>query len=150
MTIVVIAVFAVRPTLGGAVRAAQERAAVRRLVGLLNYSRTDAVARGRLVRVVCAPEEGAFWAEAQVDPWADRSDFQLLKVLGREQVLLPEEMLIAELSVGGQDATALSQSEIYFYPDGRTEGAVLVLLNGAGNEVILELYAATGRAIISA
>lgn len=149
MVIVAILFFSVRPAVTGILREAQERTALRQLVGLLTYARTEAVGSGRLVRVLCDPRHAAFWAEAQVDPRGDRSSFELLRVLGRSRVRMPETFAIAQLMVSGRDAS-LQGGEIYFYPDGRNDGLVLTLVGEAGREVMVEVLSATGRVLVSA
>lgn len=145
LTIVAILFFALVPAIGGMVKSARERTALRGIVGLLNYARTDAVTKGRLVRVVCDTGEGTLWAEAQVDPSVDRSEFDRLRVLGRAVVRVPETLAITGLTISGGDAAAESGAQIYFYPDGRTDGAVLAMVSQSGREVLIQLSPATGR-----
>jgi len=145
MTIIVIAFFALRPGIVGLRRGAENRKGLRQLVGLLTGARTEAIGGGKLVRVLCDPDGGVFWAEAQVDPAVDRDEFQLLRVLGREQVQLPPGLWLGDLMVAGQAAGAAAQNPIYFYPDGRTDGATVVLLDANGRELAVELALATGR-----
>jgi len=145
MTIIAIGFFALRPSFGGMLRGAQQRKAVGQLVGLLIGARTRAVASGVLVRVMCDAEEGVFWAEAQVDPAADRSQFELLRIQGRKQVMLPEWLALSDVISAGQSTSSSLQSAIYFYPDGRADGATLVLADAAGRETAVELAGATGR-----
>ena len=149
MTLIAIGFFAVRPVVATARRSAEKRAALRHLVSMLGYARTGAVAQARLVRVTCAARDGAFYAERQVDPRADRAEFELMRVLGRSQLVLPEELAIDELTVGGQDVGGLGEALIYFYPDGSTDGAALALLDRYGNETVIELSAVTGRVTVS-
>ena len=149
MTIIVIAFFSVRPMVATARRSAEKRAALRHLVSMFGYARTGAVAQARLVRVICEAGDGALYAERQVDPRADRSEFELMRVLGRSQLVLPEELVISELTVGGQDAGDLSEALIYFYPDGSTDGATLALQDQHGKETVIELSAVTGRVTVS-
>lgn len=148
LIIVAIAFFAIRPSFTRVIESARERAGVRQLVGMLAGSRTEALGRGRLLRVVCDVREGLFWAEAQVDPQVDRSEFEPIPILGREQLRLPNHLTIADVEVAGQSLTDLGYSEIYFYPDGRTDGAYLSLLNYTGREFVVELAAATGRVTV--
>jgi len=149
MTIIVIGFFAVRPVVATATRSAEKRAALRHLVSMFGYARTGAVAQARLVRVMCEARDGVFYAERQVDPRADRSEFELMRVLGRSRLVLPEELVIGELTVGGQDVGDLSEALIYFYPDGSTDGATLALQDQYGNETVVELSAVTGRVTLS-
>jgi Tfp pilus assembly protein FimT len=150
LIIVAIAFFAIRPSFTRVIESAQERAGVRRLVGLLAGSRTEALGRGQLLRVVCDVEAGLFWAEAQVDPQVDRSEFEVIPILGREHMRLPDHLAIIDFEVAGQSLADLGYSEIYFYPDGRTDGAYLSLLNDTGREFIIELASATGRVTVDA
>jgi len=149
IVIVILAIlfFALEPAFLGLVRNARHRAAIRSLVALLNYSRTEAVGTGRLVRVMCAPDEGLFWAEAQVDPGMDRSLFEPLAALGQRQTRMPDPLRVARLVVSGQQAAQGAQ--IYFYPDGRTDGADLILEDDSGREFAVELSPATGRVYVS-
>jgi len=149
MVIAGILFVAAQPSFSALMRGAQERAALRRLVGLLNSARTEAVASGRLVRVCCDPGRGELWAEAQLDPTGDRSAFELLRVLGRAQVMVPDSLHISKLLAGGRD-TRKRQAQLYFYPDGRTDGLLLVLADGRGREITVELSAATGRVTVGA
>lgn len=150
MTIIVIAFFALRPGIAGVRRGAENRKAIRQLVGLLTSARTEAIADGKLVRVLCDPDAGVFWAEAQVDRLVDPNEFQLLRALGREQVQLPPSLWLSDLVVAGQVAAAIGQSPIYFYPDGRTDGATVTLLDANGREVVIEVAPATGRVKLDA
>jgi len=149
MTIIAIAFFALRPGIAGVRRGVENRKSLRQLVGLLSGARTKAIAGGKLVRVHCDPDAGVFWAEAQVDPSLDRDEFQLLRVLGRDQVQLSSGLWLSDLMVAGQAAGAIAQNPIYFYPDGRTDGAAVVLLDANGSEVVVELAPATGRVELS-
>ncbi len=150
MVIITIAFFTLRPGIVSVRRGAENRTAIRQLAGLLTSARTEAVAGGRLVRVMCGPSAGIFWAEAQMDPAADRGEFELLRVLGREQVRLPHGLLLGEVLVAGQSVADPAQNPIYFYPDGRTDGATVLLLDANGREVVVHVAPATGRVSISA
>ena len=150
MTIITISFFALRPVFLGAIRSAERRAALRDVVGLLSSARTQAVAQGKLVRVVCADDESMFWAEIQVDPMEDRSEFEALPLMGRVRLRLPDHLTIIELKVGGQESIEAERNEIYFFPDGRTDGATLVLIDSADREVVIDLTPATGRVRIRA
>jgi prepilin-type N-terminal cleavage/methylation domain-containing protein len=149
LTIIVILFSAFRPGIAGILREADERTALRQLVGMLSYARTEAVGSGRLVRVVCEPRDGVFRAEAQSDPRGDRSKFDLLYVLGRSKVSLPASLTIASFTVSGQESTDQA-SQLYFYPDGRTDGLTLTLVGDPDRETIIELSPATGRVTASA
>src|SRR4030042_4510326 len=72
MMIIAIGFFALRPAFAGAIRGAQERTMLRGLVGLFTSARTEAIASGRLVRVVFEPTDGTFFAEVQSQPDEDR------------------------------------------------------------------------------
>ena len=133
MTIIAIGFLALRPGIMGVRRGAENRKSLRQLVGLLAGARTESIANGKLVR------------EAQVDPALDRDEFQLLRVLGREQVQLSSGLWLSDLTVAGQAAGAIAQNPIYFYPDGRTDGATMVLLDANGRELAVELASATGK-----
>lgn len=150
VAIVAIVFAAVRPALTGLFRGARERSGLRGIVGILSFARTEAVARGRLVRVLCDLREGVLWAERQVDPAVDRSQFELQSVLGRSQVRLPEVLTITDLTIGGQGAAGQPFGAIYFYPDGHTDGASLSLIGASGRGLLVELSPTTGRVTISA
>lgn len=149
MTIIAIGFLALRPGIVGVRRGAENRKSLRQLVGLLTGARTEAIAGGKLVRVLCDPDASVFWAEAQVDPALDRDEFELLRVLGREQVQLSSGLWLSDLTVAGQAAGAIAQNPIYFYPDGRTDGATVILLDANGREVAVDLAPATGRVELS-
>jgi type II secretion system protein H len=149
MVIIAIAFLTLRPGIVGVRRGAENRKSLRQLVGLLSGARTEAIANGKLVRVQCDPDASVFWAEAQVDPALDRDEFQLLRVLGREHVQLSSGLQLGDMTVAGQTAGAIAQNPIYFYPDGRTDGATVILLDANGREVVLDLASATGRVGIS-
>lgn len=149
MAILAIVFFAVSPSFEGLVRGARQRAALREVVSLLTYARTEAVSRGRLVRVSCQPDEGIFWMEAQVDPQGNRSQFALLRVLGRSQVVVPDPMRVAGVIVSGRPVDP-GTVEVYFYPDGRTDGLALTLADDTGKETLIELSSATGKVTLSA
>lgn len=145
MAVIAILFFALQPTFVGMVRGAQERAALGELVGLFNYARTEAVGSGRLVRVICEPREGLFWAEAQADPEQDRSQFDRLRILGRSEVRMSGPLTVAAMTVSGLEMADQPAAPVYFYPDGRTDGASLSLIDGAGRELTILLSSATGR-----
>lgn len=149
MTIIAIGFFALRPSFGGVLRGAERRAALRKLVGLLTSARTQAIARGKLVRVVCDPGERVLWAEVQVDPAVDRSEFELLPTLNRREVRLPDSLALVEVAVAGRPAETFIQAAIYFYPDGRTDGAELLLIDDRGRETAVALAPTTGRVTVS-
>jgi prepilin-type N-terminal cleavage/methylation domain-containing protein len=148
MTIAAIGFFALRPSFGGMLRGAQQRKAAGQLVGLLIGARTRAVAGGVLVRVMCDAEQGVLWAESQVDPAADRSQFELLRIQGRKQITLPEWLMLSDVISAGESVSSSLQSAVYFYPDGTADGATLVLADAAGREIVVELAAATGRVYV--
>ena len=150
MTIITISSFALRPVFLGAIRNAEKRAALRDVVGLLSSARTQAVAQGKLVRGVCALDEAMVWAEIQVNPMEDRSQFEALPLMGRERLRLPDHLVIIGMEVAGQEASESERNEIYFFPDGRTDGATLVLMDSADREVVIDLTPATGRVRIRA
>jgi prepilin-type N-terminal cleavage/methylation domain-containing protein len=145
MMIIAIAFFALRPAFAGAIRGAQERTMLRGLVGLFTSARTEAIARGRLVKVVFEPMEGAFYAEIQSEPDNDRSIFEPLALVGRSWVVLPEHMAIGKLEVAGRDLAGLGRTHIYFYPDGRTDGLAMLLVDPYGEDMVLEVSPTTGR-----
>ena len=149
MIIIAIAFFALRPGIGNVLRGAENRRAIRQLVGLLTSARTEAVAKGRLVRVMHDSAAGVFWAEAQIDPTFDRSEFGLLRLLGREQVRLPEWLILTDLVIAGQSTGDRVSDPIYFYPDGHADGAVLFLLDANGRELAVKVAPATGRVTVS-
>jgi prepilin-type N-terminal cleavage/methylation domain-containing protein len=150
LTIIVIAYLALQPVFTGAIRSARRRATLRRVVGLLTQARSEAVGRGRLVRVVCDAGEGVLWAEVQVDPAVDRSEFAPLRVVGSARVALPERFALTGLLVAGMDMTKERTAEIYFYPDGRTDGAELSLSDDEGREVTVKVAPTTGKVTLSA
>jgi prepilin-type N-terminal cleavage/methylation domain-containing protein len=145
MMIIAIAFFAVRPAVTRPLQANRERAGVRRVMSALVAARGRAVGEGRLVRVIVSPGDGALWADIQADPWTDRAAFTPLLLLGRRETVLPEELTIARLAIGGGTGGQADESAIYFYPDGRTSGAQLILEGATGQEFFVELLAATGR-----
>jgi len=149
LVIIAVLFFAFLPGITGILREADERTALRQLVGLLNYARTEAVGSGRLVRVVCDPRGGAFWAEAQSDPRGDRTKFEPLYVLGRGRVSLPASLTIAGFAVSGQESNDQT-SQLYFYPDGRTDGLTLTLVGDPDRQTIIEMSPVTGRVTASA
>jgi len=150
MTIIAIGFFALRPGIVGVLRGAENRKAIRQLVGLLTSARTEAIAGGKLVRVMCDPDAGIFWAESQINPTVDRNEFGVLRVLGRERIQLPPGLWLSEMALVGQSVEDPAQNPIYFYPDGRADGATLVLVDASGWEVAVKLIPATGRVTLSA
>lgn len=150
MMIIAIAFFALRPAFAGAIRGAQERTMLRGLVGLFTSARTEAIARGNLVRVVFEPAEGAFFAEIQSEPDNDRSLFDPLPLLGRTAVLLPDHIGIDSMEVAGRERADLGRTHVYFYPDGRTDGLAMLLVDPYGEDTVLEISPTTGRVRIHA
>ena len=148
MVIIAIGYLAVRPAIANMLRGSRERSVLRQVVGLLTSARTQAVAHGCLTRVACDFEEGKLWAETQVDPAQDPSEFEPLRVLGRDSVQMPEGMQIVCFSVGGRDEGTAVRSDIYFYPDGHADGAVITLENSAGRRIELEVLSATGQVML--
>ena len=145
MMIIAIAFFALRPAFAGAIRGAQERTMLRQFVGLFTSARTEAIARGRLVRVVFEPTDGTFFAEIQSEPDKDRSVFDPLPLLGWTAVPLPDHIGIRRLEVAGRERPDLGQTRIYFYPDGRTDGLAMLLADPYGEDMLLEVSPTTGR-----
>ena len=150
MVIIAIAFYAFRPSFAGVLRGAEKRGALRKVVGLLTSARAEAIARGTLIRVVCAPHEGLLWAEAQVDPTWDIYEFEPISLLGRPEVSLPRSLVISEVWIAGQAAVDAGDATIYFYPDGRTDGASLVLVGVDGNETVIDVAPTTGRVRLDA
>jgi type II secretion system protein H len=148
IAIVAILYFALQPNLAGMLRGSEERTALRQLVGLFNYARIEAVGKGRLVRVVYDPNDVVFWVERQSDPAGDRAAFEPIRVQGRSKVKVPEWLDVSQLVAAGQEAHQQG-AMIYFYPDGRTDGASLVLSDDKGREIVVEVSATTGRVTIS-
>ncbi len=145
MTIITIAFFALRPSFGGVLRGTRERTAVRQLVGMFTAAHAEAVARGRLVRVVFEPNRHAFFPEIQLAPEVDRTAFDPLPLLGKRVVRVPEHLSLMSLEVRGSEQRDVARTDIYFYPDGRTDGVVMVLGGGRGREVRVAVSPATGR-----
>jgi len=150
MVIITIGFFALRPTFAGAIMGAQERAAFRQLVGMFKAARSEAVAKGRLIRIVFDPATAVFHAEAQVEPHVDRSNFQPFSLMGRRNFPLPDHLGIGEIAVGGEFLGETDIIRIYFYPDGRTDGVEMVLVDWRGAETIVTITSATGRVRIRA
>jgi type II secretory pathway pseudopilin PulG len=145
MMIIAIAFFALRPSFVGAVKGSRERTAVRQVVGMLTAARAEAVARGKLVRVVFDPSQRAFFGELQSAPELDRAAFDPLPLLGRERVRVPAHLRLASLEVGGSGQHGVARTDVYFYPDGRTDGVVMVFGAERGRDVRLVVSPATGR-----
>jgi len=150
MTIMVIAFFAVRPAFSGALRNAQRRAVLRELVSLLTQARTEAVGRGKLVRLLCDPDRGTLSLEAQVDPAQDRSEFEPLPVEGKEAMSLPPDYSISRLEIGGLDVTGQGPGAVYYYPDGSNDGLVLKMEGPTGQQALIEVLPATGKVSLNA
>ena len=150
MMIIAIAFFAVRPVFAGVITSWQERNAVRQLVSLFVAARTEAVASGKLIRVAYDPASVSFYAEVQSRPQEDRQLFEALPLMGHSEVPLPDSLAIDTMEVGGLYVAAAQMPTVYFYPDGRTDGAAIVLLKASGRTVSLEIAPATGRVRLSA
>jgi len=156
MTIIVIAAFAVRPNFVRTIQADRENAAVREVMGLLSEVRSEAVVRGRLARIALAPGRQEVQGEMQAPPPDTlpatragteaqdyREQFDPLPVMGQGRVVLPDYVQIAGLMVGGTEAAA--EQMVYFFPDGRTTGAVIRLAGNTGQEYRIELSPTTGK-----
>jgi prepilin-type N-terminal cleavage/methylation domain-containing protein len=150
MVLIAIAFYAFRPNFAGVLRGAEKRGALRKVVGLLTSARSEAIARGTLIRVICSPREGLIWAEAQVDPTWDIYEFEPISLLGRPEVSLPQSLVIGEVWIAGQVAAGVGDATIYFYPDGRTDGASLVLVGEGGDETVIDVAPTTGRVRLNA
>ncbi len=150
MVIITIGFFALRPSFAGAVREAQERTAMRQLVGLFTAARAEAVARGMLIRVAYDPVETAFYAEAQRDPAQDRQLFEPLRLAGKRRVVLPEHLVLEAIEVSGIALPPDEAPAIYFYPDGRADQAALLMVRESGASAVLEILGATGRVSLDA
>ena len=150
MMIIVIAFFAVRPQFGNALNANRERAALRRVVGVLTVAHAKAVSEGRLVRVMLAPYKAAIWAEIQVDPRYDRAEFEVLALLGKRKVSWPEALAVNEMSIGGVESRGSDEAVIYFFPDGRTSGASFIFEGLTGQLFAVDLSPATGKVQVRA
>jgi len=149
MMIIAIAFFAVRPNFARSIQGNRDRAAVRRVVAVLTSARTQAVAHGRLVRLTISPDQSLLSAEVQSEPEVDKSQFDVLLLLGRAQAALPDYLTMADLMAGGESADGPGEEMIYFFPDGRTSGASFTLIGAAGGEFPLTLSPTTGRVQIA-
>lgn len=145
MVIITIAFFALRPSFAGAVREAEERNAMRQLVGLFTAARAEAVARGKLIRVAYDPDESAFYPEVQQRPEEDRQLFEPVTLVGKRRVLLPEHLILEGVEVGGMSLAPAEAPVVYFYPDGRTDGAAFLMVRDSGATAVLEILGATGK-----
>ena len=150
MTIIVIGFFAVRPAFSGALRNAQRRAMLREMVSLLIQARTEAVGSGKLVRLLCDPDQGTLSLEVQVDPAQDRSEFEPLPVTGREVMSLPPDYSVTGLEIGGMDVTGQGPGAVYYYPDGSNDGLVLKMEGATGQQAVIEVLPATGKVNLNA
>jgi prepilin-type N-terminal cleavage/methylation domain-containing protein len=144
MAVLAITGFALRPGIAGMINNAKERTAVRQLVSIFTAARAESVARGKLFRVVYDSGTASFSTEMQTDPVTDRSSFKTVRLIGRQRFNLPQQLSLAELWIAGQQIES-PLAEIYFYPDGRTDGAWLLLENDRGAETIVSVASATGR-----
>jgi general secretion pathway protein H len=150
MMIIAIGFFAVRPWFVGVIRGARERSALRQLVSLFTAARVEAVGTGKLVRVVYDAAGGTFRAEIQPKPEEDRQFFEPLRLMGKREVRLPEHLTVGDIEVGGLTMSGAEMAAIYFYPDGRTDGAAILLVKDSGDTIVLDLMRATGRVTINA
>ncbi len=166
MTIIAIAFFAVRPNFVHAVQADRERSALRQVAGMLTCARTEAVARGRLVQVTVSTSDlqagiqvlpdltataaASSLTHATLDSSASdyRTQFDPLPLLGHKQLHLPDSLQISELAIAGMPATNAAEQVIYFYPDGHTSGAAL-MLTGARGQYEVDLSATTGKVSVN-
>ncbi len=148
MSIIAVAFFAVRPAFQGAMRSAERRAVLRSLVSLLTTARTEAVGNGVLVRVICDPDQGLLWAEEQVEPEIDRSHFEPLGGQAGRGLHLPDGYEVTRLEIGGVDARQLMTTECYCYPDGSTDGLLLVFEDASGRKAELQMSPATGKVVL--
>ncbi len=142
MVIIAIAFFAVRPNFTRAVQADRERSTLRQVAAMLVAARTEAVARGRLVRVEVSAAElhgevqslpdyltGTAAGTAPAPPVGTtvddyRAQFDPLSLLGHPQLLLPDYLQVTGLLIAGMPASSGAEQVIYFYPDGHTSGDV--------------------------
>ncbi len=156
MTIIAIAFFAVRPSLFRTLRSDRERATIRQVVAFLSSARTEAVARGRLVRVVFDGKAAVLWAERQADPDPQpvatdgqeedyRNRFDVVALMGRERLVLPEYLTLSRLLLEGAMAPLEDERMMYFFPDGRTTGASLLFEGETGQHYIIDVSPATGK-----
>jgi len=150
MVIITIGFFALRPTFAGAIMGAQDRAAFRQLVGMFKAARSEAVAKGKLIRIVFDPATAVFHAEAQDEPEVDRANFQSLSLMGRRNFRLPDHLSVGEISVGGETLVETEIIRMYFYPDGRTDGVEMMLVDWRGAEIIVTITSATGGVRVNA
>ncbi len=148
--IIAIAFFAVRPVFGGVIRGWQERNAIRQIVSLFTAARTEAVVSGRLIRVTYDPTVGSFHADRQPTPEEDRDLFEPVTLMGRREVRLPASLAIDSIEVDGLYMPTTDASSVFFYPDGRTDGALIVLVRSSGMVTSLEVAPATGRVRLDA
>lgn len=144
MAIIAIGSFALRPGIVAMLNSARERAAVRQLVSLFTAARAEAVMQGKLIRVVYEDSSGSFHAEIQLHPEINRAEFQSVTLLGKRGFCLPEQLLLQRLEIAGAEASE-GVADLYFYPDGRTDGAQLLLVNTRGAETTITVASTTGR-----
>jgi hypothetical protein len=64
-------------------------------------------------------------------------------------VSLPASLTIAGFAVSGQESNDQT-SQLYFYPDGRTDGLTLTLVGDPDRQTIIEMSPVTGRVTASA
>ncbi len=150
MMIIAIMFFAVLPAFLGVQRGWQERNAMRQLVSLFVATRAEAVAGGKLIRVVYDASSGSFFAEVQSHPEEDRQLFDPVALMGKRSVRLPDSLKLESIEVSGISLAESEMPAVYFYPDGRTDGAIIALAKASGGAVSLEIAPATGRVRLDA
>ena len=159
ITIIAIVFFAVRPNFMHALQADRERSVLREVAACSLAARTEAVARGRLVRV----EVSAGQLQAEIQTLPDyltavatpttpgttaqdyRTQFDPLSLLGHAQLVLPDYLQISGIAIAGMPANNAAEQVIYFFPDGHTSGASVTLTGKRGQEYDIELSATTGK-----
>jgi Tfp pilus assembly protein FimT len=141
MTILVIVLGAVAPSLAGFLRGSQLRSLLRQVSSQFLYARNYAVSNGLLVRVSWDRDQQALELEAERDPAERPGEFERVRVSSLGRIVFPEDMEIADLEVNGESN---GETEVYFFPDGHTDSALVSIVH-RDKEYSVEMAPLTGR-----
>jgi type II secretion system protein H len=110
------------PSLRGFLAGRKSADATAQLVALAQYARTQAVAEGATYRLNLDPVAHAYWLTAQKD-----TEFQALNAEFGRRFALPDGVEASWLT-----SASGAQEHLDFFPDGRTEGPRLQLMDREG------------------
>lgn len=147
------------PRLGGSNERAALRTTARDMAQLAAYARQSAVSMGKPTRIVINREGREWWLDlppaedsrVRADDWERVPDSASHRdwPLAQEERARPlhRKVEFFDVAVGGRELRETGRAAIYFYPNGSSDGAAIVLRNTRERLMTVEIERATGRAL---